>query len=333
MPPIEPTAGLNFAHSPSRQPPPSAVLKPLMTKHFADRLITRTRSLGHPLCVGLDPFLDRIPPLFRNGDMSPSDERTAPAVGAYLRTVVDRLEGKVAVVKPQIAFFETMGWRGIRMLSEVVEYARARDLLVLMDAKRGDIGSTAEGYAEAYLGPNAPTRADAITLNPYLGRDTLEPFATKAEAHGSGLFVLVKTSNPGSGDYQDLDLGGTTLFRHVAASLVGLSDRLKGPETGWSALGIVAGATYPEQAEQLRDVLPNALFLIPGYGAQGGGAADSVRSFVQGPNGPEGGIVSSSRDVLFPKDGDTDNAQTWERAFDEGLARAGGGLAEALARR
>jgi orotidine-5'-phosphate decarboxylase len=301
--------------------------------HFGDQLFTRVRAVGNPLCVGLDPYLDKIPPLFRDGTMTPEDERTAPAVGAFLTAMLDRLEGKVAIVKPQSAFFERMGWRGIRTLDQIVRHAHDRGLMVLMDAKRGDIGSTATAYANAYLADDAPLRSEALTISPFLGRDTLEPYLDVAKANGGGVFILVKTSNPGSGDYQDLQIGNQTLSERIAESLGGLAGDITGPETGWSSLGIVVGATYPKQGEQLREILPKAPFLIPGYGAQGGGAADAVRTFVAGPNGPEGGIVNSSRGVLFPPAGETDDAATWESAVDDALNQSVDGLREALARR
>jgi orotidine-5'-phosphate decarboxylase len=295
--------------------------------HFADDLIARVRALGHPLCVGLDPHLDRIPPLFRRGSMALGAPATSDAVEAFGAAVIDRLEGRVAVVKPQIAFFEQLGWRGLAALERLVERCHARDLLVLLDAKRGDIGSTAEGYARAYLGGDAPMQADAITLNAYLGLDTLEPFA----ATGAGLFVLVRTSNPGAGDLQDLATDEGPVYVRMARNLRPLCDRLEGA-TGWSNLGVVVGATWPEQALSVREALPGALFLVPGYGAQGGSADEAVRGFVPGPSGLEGGVVNSSRGVLFPPRGRTDAAATWEAAIDEALDAAIGELGEAVAR-
>jgi len=290
--------------------------------HFADRLILRTRQLGHPLCVGLDPHLPRIPRPFRRGDMQPANPETTAAVLDFLYAVIDRLEGRVAVVKPQIALFEQLGWRGLRGLEALCARAHERALLVVLDAKRGDIGSTAEGYARAYLEPDSPLPVDAITLNPYLGLDTLEPFGVRAEAHGCGVFVLVKTSNPGSGDIQDQTVAGEALYHRVAASLSPMAERLAGPATGWSSLGVVVGATYPEQAEAVRQRLPKSLFLVPGYGAQGAPAADAVRGFVEGPEGLEGGIVNSSRGILFPEVAGSDDAAAWEKAFDAGLDAA-----------
>jgi orotidine-5'-phosphate decarboxylase len=203
-------------------------------------------------------------------------------------------------------------------------------MLVLLDAKRGDIGSTADAYAGAYLAADAPMPSDAITLNPYLGRDTLQPFFTTAKQNGRGLFILVKTSNPGSGDYQDLKIGNRSLAETVADSLKQMSGEMEGPETGWSSLGIVVGATYPGEAERIREILPRTIFLVPGYGAQGGSAADAVNGFVKGPNGLEGGIVNSSRGILYPAGADTDSAAAWEKAVDAAIGKAVTELGEAV---
>jgi len=290
---------------------------------FADRLIERVRDLGHPLCVGLDPHLAPIPPLFRRGSMAPRDPETAEAVEAFLAAVLERIAGRVAIVKPQIAFFEQLGWRGIRVLESLCARAREAGLLVLLDAKRGDIGSTAEGYATAYLAREAVMPVDAITLSPYLGFDTLEPFRRVASAEGRGLFVLVKTSNPGSRDLQDRDVGGEPLFGRVADGLIRMERDLRGATTGWSSLGVVCGATWPEQARRVREALPHTLFLVPGYGAQGGSAAAAVQGFVPGPKGLEGGIVNSSRGILFPEAGrEATAADAWEAALDAALDQA-----------
>jgi orotidine-5'-phosphate decarboxylase len=310
---------------------------------FADRLILRVRELGHPLCVGLDPQFASIPPLFTSAG-SPSaagipavgapvrdapsgetawDEQRADTVLAFLSAVIERVAGRVAIVKPQIAFFEQLGWRGMRTLDVLCRRAREAGLLVLLDAKRGDIGSTAEGYAAAYLGQDAATPVDALTVNPYLGFDTLDPFVTTARANGRGLFVLVKTSNPGSGDLQDREIEGEPLFVRVAHGLARSESLLLGAKTGWSSLGVVCGATWPDQARCVREALPRALFLVPGYGAQGGSASAAVASFVPGPNGLEGGIVNSSRAILFPEAArGASDARTWERAIDGALDRA-----------
>ncbi len=296
--------------------------------HFADQIIARVRELAHPLCVGLDPHLDQIPAAFRRGSMATGDPETAGAVQAFFEEVADRLEKRVAVVKPQIALFEQMGWRGLRALEAVVERCRSRGLMVVLDGKRGDLGSTAEGYAEAYLSAMAPLSVDALTVHPYLGRDSLQPFLDRCESNGRGIFVLVKTSNPGSGDLQDLALSTGPVFAAVASMLAPACDALRGPTTGWSSLGAVVGATYPEQAELIREALPHALFLVPGFGAQGATAEDSVRGFSPGPAGLEGGIVNSSRAILFPRL----KNDSWEVGFEAALGEAIDRLGQAIAR-
>jgi len=295
---------------------------------FADRLIQRVRALGHPLCVGLDPQLERIPPPFRRGAMKPGDPETAEAVAEFCLAVLERVAERVAVVKPQSAFFEALGWTGVRALGDVLRAARAQGLLVILDAKRGDIGSTAEGYAAAYLAEAAPLAADALTVSPWLGFDSCEPFLEAARSTGRGLFVLARTSNPGARDLQELEASGKRLYEHVAQGLAQRAGRLAGAETGWSGLGLVAGATWPEEARRLRDLAPSNLFLVPGYGAQGASAAQAVAGFVRGSSGClEGGVVSSSRAIVFP---DTD-ARTWEKAVDEALERAIAELGAAVA--
>ncbi|MEL7062017.1 MAG: orotidine-5'-phosphate decarboxylase, partial [Acidobacteriota bacterium] len=236
------------------------------------------------------------------------------------------------VVKPQIAFFEQLGWRGVRLLHEIVNRARSAGLLVVLDAKRGDIGSTAAGYARAYLGPDAPLPVDALTVYPYLGADSLAPFIEAARAGGSGLFVLVRTSNPGSSDVQDLCADDEPVYARVARMLAPLGESLRGA-TGWSSLGVVVGATFPEPAARVRKLLPHAPLLVPGYGAQGGSARDAVRAFVRGEGGRlEGGLVNASRSILFPPDGAAaTDAKSWERAVDAALDRAINELRDAIA--
>ena len=303
----------------------------LREPHFGDQLIERIRELRHPLCVGLDPHLARIPTPFRRGDMAPGSATTADAVGDLLAAVVDRLAGRVAVVKPQSAFFEALGPPGAQLLAQVVRRARSRGLLVILDAKRGDIGSTAEAYACAYLDRDSPYESDAMTVSPYLGTDTLAPFLLRCSELGRGLFVLVKTSNPGSGDFQDRDVDGAPLYARVAAALAASERELQGSRTRWSSLGVVVGAGYGSAAERVREVLPSALMLIPGYGAQGGTAKDAVRGLVSGPAGLEGGIVSSSRGLLFPDGACDGSAVDWEQGFERGLERAIDELGAAIA--
>jgi orotidine-5'-phosphate decarboxylase len=288
---------------------------------FADRLVRALRAHGHPLCLGLDPHLELLPEPFREGSLRPADPRSAAAVERFGLAVLERAAAHVAVVKPQIACFEQLGWPGLRALTQLCARARELGLLVLLDAKRADIASSAEGYARAYLEPESPLPVDAITASPYLGSDALEPFAARARAHGRGCFVLVATSNPGGRELQDLRLAsGETVAERVAAQLRPLCDELAGPETGWSSLGAVVGATRPELALRLRQRLPRALFLVPGFGSQGGAAREAVRGFVPGPAGLEGGLVNASRSILFGGTPES-TARAWESGFDARLAR------------
>ncbi|MDP3460503.1 MAG: orotidine-5'-phosphate decarboxylase, partial [Hyphomonas sp.] len=191
-------------------------------------------------------------------------------------------------------------------------------LLVLIDAKRGDIGSTAEGNAEAFLSKGGFFESDAVTVNPYMGLDTLEPFAKRAEANGKGIVVLVRTSNPGAADFQMLDTGGKPLYMRVAEALRPLTDRLMSP-CGWSNLMMVVGATAPEEARRVRAAAPKALFLVPGYGAQGAGAAEACAGLIGG----QGGIISASRLVNFPKAAEgAVTIDAWQTAVETAILTA-----------
>lgn len=219
------------------------------------------------------------------------------------------------MIKPQIGLFEPMGTPGMDLLSRITRQAKASDLMIILDAKRGDIGSTANGYARAYLGPEAVFPCDAITLNPYMGTDTLEPFVRTAETENKGIAVLVRTSNPGSKDFQELRCGDIPLYEHVARALIPISDRLRG-NGNYSSLMIVVGAHHPDQARHLREILPHALFLVPGFGAQGVDAGGALAGLVHGPRGWEGGIVNSSRGILYPpRARDAKSLKTWREAF------------------
>ncbi len=282
---------------------------------FATRLIAGARRLG-PLCVGIDPHPGKIPDLF-GGD-------TPDGLAAWGEAVVAAAASRAAVVKPQVGLFERHGPDGMRALQRVCQAAKEAGLLVIADAKRGDIGSTAKGYALAYLSPAAPFPSDAVTVNPYMGLDTLEPFLEQAEANGKGVVVLARTSNPGSSDFQARDLEGAPLYARVVEALAPAIERLKGAD-GWSSLMLVAGATGPEEARHLRQLAPNALFLVPGYGAQGGGAADALAGFRRAGNRLEGGVVNASRSVTFPDGAESaetraDWAAIVEAAIDEAQA-------------
>ena len=296
--------------------------------HFADRFIEAARRLGNPLCVGLDPHLEGIPQGFGVRPEEPASDASADGVERFFVAVLDGCAGKVPIVKPQIAFFEQLGWRGLRALERLTAHARDRGLLVLMDAKRGDIGSTAKAYAQSYLYPSSPWRADALTVNPYLGLDSLEPFLEASRAHGAGVFVLARTSNPGAADFQSLNADGAPLYERVARALAPSAEGLRG-SSGWSNVGVVAGATYPEESERLRKLLPSALFLVPGYGAQGGSLASALRGFVPSSDGSrrlEGGMISSSRGILFGSASvgasQASSVADWQRGFVERLEAA-----------
>ena len=283
---------------------------------FADRFVAVTQKHG-PLCVGIDPHAGRIPALF-GGDTPDGLER-------WGRAVIEAAADRVGVIKPQVGLFERHGWPGMRALSRITAEARNAGLLVLMDAKRGDIGSTAEGYAAAYLAESAPFACDALTVNPYMGLDTLEPHVRTAEASGKGVIVLARTSNPGSADYQARDMQGAPLYARVVESLTPMIERLKG-RSGWSGLMLVTGATGPQEARHLRGLAPNALFLVPGYGAQGAGAAEAMAGFVPARNGgnrPEGGCVNASRSITFA-DGTADahSIEAWSRIVTTAIERA-----------
>lgn len=257
---------------------------------FADRLVEATREFG-PLCVGIDPHPGRVPDLF-GGD-------TPEGIEAWGLAMVDAVKGRAGVVKPQAAFFERHGWQGMKALAAILSAAREAGLVVLMDAKRGDIGSTADGYVAAFLAEDAPFPCDALTINPYMGLDTIEPHIAAAEANGKGVIVLARTSNPGAGSFQSRDMEGAPLYERVVESLSPLFTRLRG-DCGWSGLMLVMGATGPDEARRLRALAPDALFLVPGYGAQGAGASEAVAGFRIRGNRLEGGVVNASRSINFP---------------------------------
>lgn len=296
-----------------------------MSAHFADRLIEGVRAKGTPLCVGLDPFADKIPALFGN-----AREDTA-AVLKFGTSIIDIARTHAAVLKPQLGLFEQFGEMGYAVARMLCAHARDEGMIVVLDAKRGDIGTTAEGYARATLGAAPGFGADCVTVNPYMGKDTIEPFIALAEREAKGVAVLVRTSNPGAGDVQDLQVGGAPLWRRVAEMLAPECVRLRGA-SGWSGLMAVAGATYPDEARMLREAMPEALFLVPGYGAQGASAADAVAGFVKNPKGREGGIVNSSRGVTYPAGAQA--AKTiaeWRTAVTEATAAAAAELRAACA--
>jgi orotidine-5'-phosphate decarboxylase len=247
--------------------------------------------------VGLDPRAEMLPEgiLPSGGDADCS--LRAAAYGTFCRGVIDVVASMVPAVKPQVAFFEQLGPPGMQVLAEIIRYAAEKGLLVILDAKRSDIGPTAAAYARGLLGGGgqSPWGADAITVNPYLGDDSLRPFVEVATERGAGVFVLVKTSNPGGGMFQDLLADGRPLYWHVAGYVEQLAEQTAGA-CGYGAIGAVVGATYPEQLAELRAAMPHAWFLVPGFGSQGATAADAAAAFDRQGGGA---VINNSRGIIF----------------------------------
>ena len=272
-----------------------------MAQLFIDRLIGQIQQKNTPCIVGLDPALERMPTKWLQergiGEQSSLGEK-AEAIYQYNLMVLDAIADLVPAVKPQSAYYELFGSAGIIALEKTVRAARDRDLLVVLDIKRGDIASTATAYAKSYLAsePARPLEADAITIVPYLGKDCLDPFFEEATKWGKGVFVCVKTSNPGASIVQEQKIDNRYLYEIIADLIKPASDRSIG-KSGYSGIGAVVGATYPEAARRLRQQLPNSIFLVPGVGAQGGGQ-EGIKACLN-PDGL-GAIVSSSRAIMYP---------------------------------
>jgi orotidine-5'-phosphate decarboxylase len=277
-------------------------------EHFGDRLASSVEQKNSAVCVGLDPRFRQLPESLRTGLDEQNLEEVASVFRVFCIEVIDAVSDVVPVVKPQAAFFEQLGPSGMQALADVIQHARQANLLVLLDGKRGDIGSTSAGYASAYLGESSAWQCDALTVNPYLGADTLEPFETRANRTGSGIFVLVKTSNPGSGFLQDQNVSGTMLYEKVARQVQAWSQASSG-NSGYGNVGAVVGATYPDQLAELRRAMPNCWILIPGFGAQGGGVEDVRPGFDRHGNGA---IVNSSRGIIFAYARDSAPSNDWQ---------------------
>ncbi|HLK19516.1 MAG TPA: orotidine-5'-phosphate decarboxylase [Bryobacteraceae bacterium] len=260
---------------------------------FSDRLVESLQKTGSPCVVGLDPRIDRMPAFIKSGR---AEKGARAIICDFHELVLDAVDGLVSAVKPQLAFFERYGTAGIQAFEDTVQAAKQRGLLVIADGKRNDVDSTAEAYAAAYLGKEA-FDVDALTVTPYLGRDSMVPFVDACRDHGKGIFVVLKTSNPGSGDYQDqkLESTGRPLYENVAHTIRQFGEGLMG-ESGYSSAGAVVGATFPEQARRLRALLPNAIILVTGYGAQGATPEGAAACF--NPDGL-GAIVNSSRGITY----------------------------------
>jgi orotidine-5'-phosphate decarboxylase len=291
-----------------------------MTANFGDRLTEVNRRTGTVLCMGIDPHCHMIPSLFGNATAEAGSPQAINAITNFVTACIDSAIGKVAAIKPQAAFFEQQGPEGMRVLQTLGRAAIDAGMLVIMDAKRGDIGSTSTAYANAWIGHQAIFPSDALTVNPWLGVETLDPFLARADSTSSGLFVLNRTSNDGAGDLQDQMIDGAPLYSHLASMLAPLAATRVG-ESGVSSLGIVAGATWPENAKILRTALPSAPFLVPGFGAQGADAEMATTGLLRGASGWEGGIVNSTRELIFSKAAaNATNLADWHDAIDTTIA-------------
>jgi orotidine-5'-phosphate decarboxylase len=268
-----------------------------------DRLVEKTARTKCPVCIGLDTLYDYVPESIRQ-DKAYLDplRHAADCIYKYNMEIIDAVCDIVPAVKVQAAFYEMYGLEGMRVFSDTLKYARMRDLLVIADVKRNDIGSSAAAYASAYLqGVAIDNRfsvgfdSDFITVNPYLGSDGIKPFVDACEKTGKGIFCLVKTSNPSSGEFQDIEVDGKK-FYEIVAEKVSEWGKYSIGRNGYSGIGAVVAATYPKQAEKLRKEYPRMYFLVPGFGAQGATAEDIAVNFDK--NG-FGAVVNSSRAILL----------------------------------
>ena len=269
-----------------------------------DRLIEKIAEKQNPTVAGLDPKLDYVPEFIKQKAFSEYGETLKGAAEALLqfnKGLIDALHDIVPAVKPQAAYYEMYGYEGVKVLYDTQEYARSKGMFVITDGKRNDIGSTMEAYAAAHLGKTKvgsteyePFLGDALTVNGYFGSDGINPVINVCKQYDKGMFVLAKTSNPSSGELQDMKIDDRTVYEVMGDMCEEWGKDLMGKH-GYSGVGIVAGATYPQQIEILRAKLPHTFFLIPGYGAQGASAKDISAAFDK--NGL-GGIVNSSRGIM-----------------------------------
>jgi orotidine-5'-phosphate decarboxylase len=288
-----------------------------VTKPFSDRLAAAVRDKNSRLVVGLDPHLHLLPPELTDGISSDDREGLAGAAKRFCVEIVTAVQESTVAVKPQVAFFERLGPPGYQALEEVVEAAHGHGLLVISDGKRGDIGSTAQAYADYHLGDGggpAALGADCATVNPYLGEDSLQPYESYLD-RGRGIFLIAKTSNRGSGDLQDKIVGNggatTAIYTEVARMAERIGARHELGVSGYGSAGIVVGATYPEQGRALREAFPSLIFLVPGIGAQGA-APEEIAGCFDGDG--FGALINASRSVLFAYRDDNADGKSWRDA-------------------
>jgi len=295
-----------------------------MKEGFADRLVQASVARGSCLVVGIDPIVDRLPreiaAIVGSGASGGIGftARASAALGLFSTRVIAAVADTAVAVKPNTAFFERFGAAGWDALLETCRAAKRAGLLVIADGKRGDIGSTAEAYADAFLGDTEDTLGpwvDAVTVNPYMGTDSVRPFIERAREGGKGVFVLVRTSNPSAAEVQDLDSGGRPLYMRMAELVKGWGTDTSG-SSGLSSVGAVVGATAPAEARAIRELLPGAMFLVPGYGAQGGSGEGLRACFLPGGRGA---VVNASRSIIFAHE---KRGGDWVQAVREAAMRA-----------
>ena len=280
-----------------------------------DRLIDKIKQTNNPTVMGLDPRFDMLPKCVTD-KYDKTLEGVSKAILEYNKALIDETCDIIPAVKPQIAFYEMCGIPGLEAFKETCKYAKEKGMIVIADVKRGDIGSTAQGYSNAFLGKTkigdheeSIFDVDFVTVNPYMGTDCVKPFIEDCKKYDKGIFILVKTSNPSSGELQDLKLeNGKEVYMQVAELVEKWGEDLVG-KYGYSSVSAVVGATYPEQLEQIRSKAPHTYFLIPGYGAQGGKAEDIALGFDK--NGL-GGIVNASRSLMCAY-----KSEIWKNQFTE----------------
>jgi orotidine-5'-phosphate decarboxylase len=288
---------------------------------FVDRLIEKIKEKNNPTCLGLDPKIEYVPTFIKEKAFSEFGVNTKGAASAILefnKKIIDATFDIVPVVKPQLAYYEMYGIEGLIAFDETVKYAKTKDLIVIADGKRNDIGSTAESYSSAFLGETIIDGkikekifdVDALTVNPYLGVDGIKPFIDDCKKFQKGIFILVKTSNKSSGQIQDLmsSYGTKSIYEIVAEYVEEWGKNLVG-KYGYSSVGAVVGATYPNQAKILRKTMKNAYILVPGYGAQGGSARDVANNF---NSDGLGAIVNASRSIMCAY-----QSEMWKTSFNE----------------
>lgn len=283
------------------------------------QLIEKIKKTKAPICVGLDPMLNYIPEHILKksyNEFGETLEGAADAIWQFNKEIVDHTCDLIPSVKPQIAMYEQFGIEGLKSYQKTVDYCQQKGLLVIGDAKRGDIGSTSAAYATGHLGKvqvgsktYSGFHTDFLTVNPYLGTDGVKPFVDVCNSEDKGLFVLVKTSNPSSGEFQDRLIDGRPLYELVAEKVVEWGDTCM--DGDYSNVGAVVGATYPEMSKILRKLMPRTYFLVPGYGAQGGTAEDVQYAFHQGGRGA---IINSSRGIICAWKKTGNNGEDYQEA-------------------